>query len=142
MQKERPLLKDKEIFPDDTVLMHHLGKTFKIWSAFLELLKTEYPEIRLDWKYYNDGKSWLCKASRKSKTICWISVWDQYFKISFFFTDKAHDLISSSSIPETLKHQFTRANPATKLKPVVVDIKERSDLNAVEELIDIRQKLM
>jgi len=135
---ERPLLNDSSTFPDDAVLMHHLGNTFKIWSAFLELLKSGYPEIRLDWKYYKDGKSWLCKASRKSKTICWISVWDQYFRISFYFTDKAHGLISSSSIPETLKHQFTRAYPVAKLKPVIVNIKERSDLNAVEKLIDIK----
>lgn len=31
-----------------------------------------------EWRYYKDGKSWLCKITQKNKTIVWISLWEPF----------------------------------------------------------------
>jgi hypothetical protein len=39
-------------------------------------------------RHYNDGKAWLCKLAHKKKTVCWVSIWDKFFKTIFYFTAK------------------------------------------------------
>ncbi|PKP08994.1 MAG: hypothetical protein CVU09_13085 [Bacteroidetes bacterium HGW-Bacteroidetes-4] len=39
---------------------------------------------QVQWRYYNDGKAWLCKVSYKKKTVFWLSVWEAYFKVAFY----------------------------------------------------------
>ncbi len=78
---DRPLLNDPAVFPSDEVLAGHLGKAFPAWPAFQELLKSSFPTASFEWRYYNDGKSWLGKVTQKSKTLCWVAVWDKLFQL-------------------------------------------------------------
>ena len=66
---EKPCLKDQNEFPNDEILSHYLGKTKPIWDAFLDFIKVEYPVFSTEWRYYNDGKNWLFKITKKKKTI-------------------------------------------------------------------------
>jgi len=56
---ERPCLNDKDEFPDDEVLSRYLGKVKTVWDSFMDFLEESYPSFTGQWRYYNDGKSWL-----------------------------------------------------------------------------------
>ena len=67
--RERPLLNDPKEFPNDDVLLRYLGKTKAVWDEFVREMSSTLPAISLEWRFYNDGKSWLCKLVHKNKTV-------------------------------------------------------------------------
>ncbi len=72
---ETQLLRDKATPPGDDVLKNPL---------YLALTEGLLPE----WRYYNDGKAWLCKVGDGRKTIFWFSVWEGFFQVSFYFLER------------------------------------------------------
>jgi hypothetical protein len=83
---ETMVLKQPSISPTKKVLENALGKSY---AAYEELVNTITGDgLTSQWKYYNDGKAWLCKVQYKNKTVFWLSVWDRYFKMGFYFTEK------------------------------------------------------
>jgi hypothetical protein len=137
----QPCLNDKTLYPDDKVLAQYLGNVKIIWDALMEMLSTHDIPISTEWRYYNDGKSWLCKATQKKKTICWISVWEKYFRASFYFSAKAEEEITKSGIPEALKEQYLHYNGKLKIRPITIIVKKKSDLKILKDVIEIKEKL-
>lgn len=125
---ERPLLNDRNAFPDDQVLAKHLGKTKTVWDAFVAGVGAKLPEASLEWRYYNDGGAWLCKLTRKKKTVCWISVWDKCFRITFYFMAKSDEDIEDLAISADAKRSYCTRESTGKLKPFAVEVRTRRAL--------------
>lgn len=70
----KQLLRDPEKIPNACLLKEILSGP--LFQTYLEL-QNIFTIIGLssEWRYYNDGKSWLCKVTHKKKTIVWISLW-------------------------------------------------------------------
>jgi hypothetical protein len=134
-----PCLNDKNIYPDDEVLTRYLGRAKNAWDSFMDLLKTDYPLLSTEWRYYNDGKRWLFKTTQKTKTICWISVWEKFFRITFYFGNKAEETIKKSALDEKLKAQFLNYGGKLKIRPITIIVKKKSDLNVLRELIELKE---
>lgn len=137
----RPSLNDPKQIPNNKVLSAHLGKVKPAWIAFLALLKEKAPQLTHEWRYYNDGKSWLFKVNRHATTICWAAVWDKYFTVAFYLNARAEELVRNSSLDLALKHEFLHPVEANKFRSIRVEVRKKSDLNAVEELLDIKLKV-
>ena len=82
---EKLLLLDPKVNPDNDVLKTTLKKAYKIYQEFVEKINDK--ELVLEWDYYNDQKSWLCKVLKKKKNMCWLSIWNTGFKLTFYFTN-------------------------------------------------------
>jgi hypothetical protein len=134
----RPSLNDPKQFPNDQVLYRQLGKAKPSWIAFLALLKEKAPQLTNEWRYYTDGKSWLFKVNRHATTICWAAVWDKYFTVAFYLNARAEELVRNSSLDLALKQGFLHPAEANKFRSIRVEVRGKSDLNAVEELLDIK----
>ena len=66
-EDETILLRDKEREPTDEVLENALGKElFTIYQDLIQTFTDEYG-LELQWRFYKDGKSWLCKVVYKKK---------------------------------------------------------------------------
>ena len=137
----RPSLNDPKQFPSDQILSPQLGKAKPAWIAFLALLKEKAPQLTNEWRYYNDGKSWLFKVNRHATTICWAAVWDKYFTVAFYLNARAEELVRNSSLDLALKQGFLHPAEANKFRSIRVEVRGKSDLNAVEELLDIKLKV-
>jgi hypothetical protein len=137
---EKPCLNNKEEYPDDEVLSRYLGKVKKTWDSFFVFLNENYPSFSGQWRYYNDGKSWLYKLTKKKKTICWISVYQNKFKTSFYFGQKAEELITGSKLEKEFVNQF-HENKYGKIRGIGVEIKKQADLNTTKQLIEIKEQL-
>jgi hypothetical protein len=137
---EKPCLNNKEEYPDDEVLSRYLGKVKKTWDSFFTFLNESYPSFSGQWRYYNDGKSWLYKLTKKKKTICWISVYHNKFKTSFYFGQKAEELITSSKLEKEFVNQFNE-NKFGKIRGIGVEIRKLADLSTTKKLIEIKEQL-
>ncbi len=138
---DKPCLNDPQQFPDDEVLSGCLGKVKATWDSFVALLGERDPAISGEWRYYRDGKRWLYKVTKKKKTICWVSVWSRAFKVTFYFADKAEDLIVASKLKAEYIDQFTQGKRYGKIRGVTVTVKKAADLKAIRTLIDIKEQL-
>ncbi|MCX6556782.1 MAG: DUF3788 family protein [Candidatus Aminicenantes bacterium] len=134
-----PALNDPDEFPDDTVLKRQLGVVKPAWDAFMELLEANDPLLAAGWRYYNDGKSWLCKVTHKKTTVCWVAVREKCFSAAFYLNAKAEPLVHVSSLGKSLKDGFF--NSGEKLRAIRVEVRKKSDLEAVKELIGIKLQL-
>ena len=135
---EKPCLTDEAEYPDDRVLRRYLGDAQVAWDAFAAFLESSYPDFSPEWRYYKDGKSWLCKVVRKSKTICWLSVYHDRFKTTFYFPDRAENLIKNSSIGKKYIEQFVNGRHFGKTRGLTVDIRKVADLSTTKKLIAIK----
>ncbi len=137
----RPSLNDPNEYPDHLVLARQLGKSKPAWAAFLALLKKNDPKLLGEWRYYNDGKSWLFKVTRQATTVCWVAVWDKYFTVAFYLNSRTEDLVRNSSLDNALKQGFLHPAEPSKVRAIRAEVRKKSDLNAVEELLEIKLKV-
>ncbi|MGD0583979.1 MAG: DUF3788 family protein [Bacteroidales bacterium] len=132
-------LKDQEIRPDKPVLQKALAGSYPAYEELLNLITgTEYGLVP-EWRFYNDGKAWLCKVVHKKKTIFWLSVWDGYFKAGFYFTEKSGAAIFTLDIDPGIKKSFTNAKSVGRLIPLAFIIRESNQLKDL--LVVVRYKM-
>ena len=136
---EEPCLNDKSEYPDDKVLKRYLGDAKDAWEGFAEFLESNYPNCTGEWRYYNDGKSWLYKITKKTKTICWVSVYRGKFTTTFYFPDRAENLIVNSTLRRKYIEQFVNGRHYGKTRGLTVDIRTAADLSTTKKLIAIKE---
>ena len=135
---DQPVLSDKTQFPTEETIFSHIGKTKNIWVSFFDYLHEIYPDITSEWRYYNDGKSWLMKNTRKKKTVFWLSIQKGTFRITFYLTDKAAEAIAESSIPDEMKKQFKEGKQYGKIRGLTVFFKFKKDVETAKKLLLIK----
>jgi hypothetical protein len=132
------VLTDKNQFPSDEVIFSYIGKKKALWISLFDSIHKRHSEFREEWRYYNDGKSWLLKVTKKAKTIFWLSVIDGTFRITFYFTDKVQQQIKNSHLPPELKEQYNTGKKYNKIRGVTLLFKNKKDCTYAEELIGIK----
>jgi hypothetical protein len=138
---EKPCLNDKGEYPNDEVLSRYLGKVKNTWDSFIDFVNESYPSFSGEWRYYNDGKSWLYKLTKKKKTISWISIYYNKFKTAFYFPDRAEDLITASKLKKEYIDQFVHGKRYGKIRGITVEVKKLTDLNTTKTLIEIKEQI-
>jgi hypothetical protein len=125
---DRPLLNDPDEPPDDQLLSRHLGSAKAAWDEYVINVPAVVDGAEMSWRYYLDGKAWLCKVARKGRTICWISVWPDAFKATFYFGEKADADIQQLDIDVSLRQAFASSTRVGKLRPLQVEIRDGTHL--------------
>ncbi len=138
---ENMLLRVQEIVPLADVLKEVLGDVYPSYESFINSVTGDAFGLTYEWRYYNDGKSWLCKVCNKKKTICWLSVWEGYFQLSFYFTEKHLEAIDALDIAEAVKEDFMHQKPVGKLLPMLFRIKSIEQLPDVLKVVEFKKKL-
>ncbi len=135
------LLKDEMVVPSKEVLKKTLGPVFPVYETFCASMETDERGLTQVWKYYRDGKAWLCRICRKTKTVAWLSVWDGFFKVSLYFTEKTGMGIRKLNIAATLRDRFASTPCVGKLKPLIVDVRDAAQLSDLLALISYKISL-
>lgn len=138
---ETPILKDPAVSPTKKVLENALGKSYTVYEELMDTITGKNYELTPLWHYYNDGKSWLCKVQNKKKTVFWLSVWDKYFKMAFYFTEKNSEGIFALDIDENIKKGFTEHKPIGKMLPLVLAITKKAQLKDALKIIEYKKSL-
>jgi len=140
-KNETILLRDKEIEPTDEVLENALGKElFTIYQEIVQIFTDEFSLV-LHWRFYKDGKSWLCKVVYKKKTILWLSVWENYIQTAFYFTEKTRNGVLELGIDMNIKETFSAVKPVGKLMPLIIDIDHQKQIEDLKKVIKYKKGL-
>jgi hypothetical protein len=140
-QKEKPILKDPDIYPSAEVLKDTMGKNYPAYEKLMAVITRDDIGLIPEWRYYNDGNNWLCKITYKKKTIIWLSVWADHFKVGFYFNKKTAPGVFDLDIPQEIKDRFTEASEGKEFKLLVIDVKEGIELEVVKILIEYKKKV-
>ena len=135
---EKQLLREQEICPSEEVLKNALGSNYSAFEIFRETI-TEPFGLTLEWNYYKDGKSWLSKICNKKKTIFWLSVWDTFFQIGFFFTEKHLEGIAALDIAEKIKEDFLKTKSVGKFLPMIFRINSEDQLADLFKVVEFKK---
>jgi hypothetical protein len=135
---EKPILTDKDQFPTEELIFSHLGKNKALWCTFFDYIHSNYPDLAEEWRYYNDGKSWLMKVTKKTKTIFWLSLFENTFRITFYFTDRAEQTIMDSKISDKLKQNFLEGKHYNKIRGLTIIFKFKKDIEDAKLLLPIK----
>jgi len=118
---ETRLLKDPKVFPSEEMLKNGLGRSFPAYAELHKTLTDNKYGLEYEWKYYNDGKTWLCKVTFRKKTVFWLSVWEKHFKTGFYFTGNTINGLSG----------IEPGKPVGKFIPVVINVTGKKQIKDV-----------
>jgi hypothetical protein len=135
---EPPVFGDRNEFPSDDLIFARLGKRRALWDSLFEFIRAEHPDFTEQWRYYNDGKSWLLNVSQKKKTVFWLSVTRDSFRITAYFTDKAREAILASALSHELKDPFLEKVPAGKLRGMTIAFTKKRDVEDAKVLVALK----
>lgn len=138
---ETTLLREKETVPTNEVLEKVLSKElFTIYQELISVLTDEFG-LEPQWQFCKDGNSWLCKVVYKKKTILWLSVWKNYIKTGFYFTEITGTGVLELDIDNTIKQEFEVAKPIGKLIPLTLDINRQNQIKDLKEVVKYKKSL-
>jgi len=134
-------LKDPNTPPSDEVLKEVLGTSFDAFDELMKTVRNAPYDLVAGWNYYIDGKAWLCKVQFKKKTVFWLSVWDQFFKTAFYFTEKTKPGVLELDIDNATKREFDQRELTGKLIPLVINVTEKEQLNDLLTIAEYKKRL-
>ncbi|MEE4177406.1 MAG: DUF3788 family protein [Bacteroides sp.] len=138
---ETLLLREPGVRPTAEVLLNALGDSYPTYENLMETLAG--PEFGLvpHWSYYKDGKAWLCKIVFGKKTVCWLSVWDGFFKTAFYFNEKTAPGVFELNLSASLKETFRQTKPSGRMIPLVFNIQDKLQLPELLEVARYKKSL-
>lgn len=140
-EKEIYVLSDRSVTPTDDLIFSIIGNRKIQWKSIMDYMSDNYKDSSGSWNYYNDGKQWLFKMVLKKKTIFWLALMKDTFRVTFYFGDKAEPVILASEIPKSVKDDFTGGKHYGKIRAITMKMAEQSDVVTIKKLIDIKTKL-
>lgn len=132
------LLRNPDQEPSDTLFKSILDESlYEIMKKIEQDLITT--GMILEWRYYKDGKAWLGKATYRKRTMVWISIWANFIKASFYFTEKTRPGVLDLSFNEKIKSAFSSTRPTGKLIPLILDIKDEESYQDFKTLLNFKK---
>ena len=135
------LLTDKLICPTDDLIFSIIGDKKLLWQSIMTHMTNNYKDSLGQWNFYNDGKRWLFKMNHKKKTLFWAGILTDTFRITFYLGNKAETIIENSDLPSSIKEEFRAAKKYGLIRPVSFIIKDKTDVDNVLKMIDIKNKI-
>ena len=135
---ETKILSDENVIPNEEQVFSIIKDKELIWKQIMSYLYDHNNDITEVWKYYNDGKSWLFRTIKKKKTIFWIRILDNTFRIAFWFANRLEPIILESKLPKSIKEEYLNAKTFNKSKSIYIDVVDFKDLANIKILIDLK----
>ena len=135
---ENQLLTDPMVKPEDA-LESVLGKRYKNYNELVSKLNAL--NLTIEWYYYTDGKSWLGKILMKKKNLCWLSIWNTGFKLTFYFSEKTIAGVYELDIDNEIKKTASEMKPVGKLRPILLLVENKKRITDCIKIIEYKMKL-
>jgi len=135
------VLNDKSVTPTNDLVFSIIGDKHILWQQIMNYLYHNYNDVTEVWRFYNDGKSWLFRTLKKGKTIFWIQVLEDTFRIAFYFGDKAEPIIEQSYLPESIKIDFRNAKRFNTTRGISIEMTDENDVVTAIKLIELKLKI-
>jgi len=135
------VLTDPNVQPTEELIFSIIGENSTYWEQLVDYLYDKHLNITEEWRFYNDGKSWLYKAVKKKQTLYWIGVIKETFRVTFWFGEKAEPIIEASALPESVKEEFRNAKRYGQLRAISIEVRSEDDYSNVIQLVELKAKM-
>ena len=128
-------LHDSSVYPDKPVLERILGLSYGAYCSLLKLYEDN--GLEAEWRYYRDGKTWLCKVQRKGRTIVWMSAWKGYMQATIYFPERHIESVCALDVSRATRERILSTENTGKSKPCIFEIRDDEalkDFNTVLQL--------
>jgi hypothetical protein len=125
-------LRDPAIYPDEAVIKSILEDSYTAYEALLQLY--DAMGMVYEWRYYKDGKAWLCKVQKKKKTVVWMSVWKGYMQATIYIQDKDIEEFKRLNLRKEVKERIISAQKVGKSLPCMFEIRDTKILKELEKV--------
>ncbi len=132
-------LKDPSVFPDDELLKATFGRGYPAYLALLDLLGKH--EITHEWIYYRDVRAWLCKASRKKKTIIWMGACRGFIRATFYIPAAHIEGLFGLDISEEAKARIRETKNTGKSKGATFEVRSKAVLKDLETVMNYKMAI-
>jgi hypothetical protein len=129
-------LRDENAYPDEKLLQTILDKSYNTYSLLIELFN-QY-EMTYAWRYYRDGKAWLCKVQKKKRTIIWMSAWKGFMQATIYFPHKDLESVYKLDISEVVRNKISATNDVGKSKPCIFELRDKQILEDFEKVMKLK----
>jgi hypothetical protein len=129
-------LKDAAIFPDEAVLQGVLGDSYAAYCEMIRLF--DQKAMTHEWRYYHDGKAWLCKVQYKKRTIVWMSAWKGYMQASVYIPEGEIEPVCGLPISESQKQKFRQTKNTGKSRPCIFEVRNVDILPDLEQVMQFK----
>jgi hypothetical protein len=129
-------LRDPEAFPDEDVLKALFGRGHPAYLALLDLLDAR--GISHEWIYYRDVRAWLCKASRKKKTIIWMCACRGFLRATFYIPAAHIEGLYLLDIAEETRAHIRGTENTGKSKGATFEIRSKAVLKDLEAVLEYK----
>jgi hypothetical protein len=129
-------LRDENVYPDEKLLQTILDKSYNAYSLLIELFNQF--EMTYEWRYYRDGKAWLCKVQKKKRTIVWMSAWKGFMQATIYFPQKDLEKVYKLDISEVVRNKISSTKNVGKSKPCIFEIRDKQILEDFEKVMKLK----
>ena len=129
-------LTDESLFPDEKVLKSVLGNAYSAYTALVDLFSSK--NMTIEWRYYKDGKAWLCKVQYKKKTLVWMSAWKGFMQSTVYVMDRHLEGLLGLKISENTKKKILSTKNVGKSKPCIFEVRNTDILSDIEKVMDYK----
>jgi hypothetical protein len=129
-------LGDESIYPDENVLKTVLEDSFESYIELLQIF--EEKDMEHTWRYYKDGKAWLCKVQKKKRTIVWMSAWRGFMEATIYIPEKYIDQIYELDIGKEMKDKFRLTKNVGRSKPCIFEVRDESIFPDLKQVINFK----
>ena len=148
--KEEQLLRNPEIEPTEDVISDALGEANEAYWQFLDEIRNH--GVELEWRYYKDGKAWLCKGLHKWTTVrgtakevtaFWLSIWNGFFRVTIFMPEKSREEALMLPLDGEMREMVRTTARMGKLSffPLVFDLRDSAKFDMIYLLADFRKSI-
>ncbi len=130
----------KAIKPTSEDLKKALGDTFELWMALSDFTQTSKPGSFEEWTYSSEKYGWSFRIRDKKRVLIYLLPRDKFFKVAFVFGQNATDEILHTKISQTIIQELNTAKVYAEGRGIRIDVKEKSIMNDIKELIRIKIK--
>ena len=92
--------------------------------------------MQYTWRYYKDGKAWLCKVQKKKRTIVWMSAWKGFMKATIYIPEKYFDQLYQLDISKEMMEKIKNTKNVGRSKPCIFEVRDEiifKDINKVTQ---------
>ena len=129
-------LRDESVYPDEGVLKRILADSYPAYCELLALYDRH--QLGHEWKYYHDGKAWLCKVQKGKRTIVWMSAWQGYMQATIYFPEKYIEGIYQLDIPYERKEKIRQTKNTGKSKPCIFQVESTDVLEDFNKVMQYK----
>lgn len=130
----KAILTNKDEYPTNEVLEQYFSRPeFELYKQLLDGLHQN--DLREEWNYYKDGKSWLGKILFKKVNLGWISYLETGLQVGVYFGDRLWQQVLALELDERIRCRLPAIKKSGNLYGVIVPISDQAYIKAALTLV-------